>query len=322
MEQLSKQCENIRIINNKEIFDQFKIDTILFPSLKIPPGKRYKSLTLPKRNSVLFYGTHQNSGIKEIPFHDWHKLKHITFSIGYLFKCISQKKYQKYKYTVILSKTDQLFRNKKNKIKIPDNIDYIYINNINYYHEKIKHFPMGRDFNTLSVQCYNKFNSTDKNILCWCNFSLKKNKDKECTRNKIIEILKDKSWINFNIETNFKKSKINNKKWNENYYKQLNKTKFMICPKGNALETYRFYDSLYSGVIPIVVKEGNLYDKFKDLPILFLNKIDDFNSLTEDYLNQQYHQLSKEFKSYQRLLDMNYWLENICHHKDPSEWCF
>ena len=100
-------------------------------------------------------------------------------------------------------------------------------------------------------------------------------------------------WIQFQCKNMGEKTE-NHKEWVENFYKTLNQCKFVICPRGNGLETYRFYDSLYSGAIPIVVKEGILYDKFKDLPVLILEKIEDFGLLTEDYLNKQYDILSKK----------------------------
>ena len=164
------------------------------------------------------------------------------------------------------------------------------------------------------IYCYNKYESEERDILCWCNFSLNKISDKNNTRYKIYNLLKNKPWIDLFVKEKFPKPIYKTKKninWEINYYKKLNRTKFMICPIGNGLETYRFYDSLYSGAIPIVVKEGILYDKFKDLPVLILEKIEDFGLLTEEYLNEQYDILSKKFKEYQPLLDMNFWLKNI-----------
>jgi hypothetical protein len=318
MRQLSSSCENIRLINNEAIFKKFKIPTLFFPT---DLDNDLDVSNIPLKKCVIFYGTHKPSGIGDLDKNIWHQVKNLELSIKYLFKLIKKRPYSKYKYTIILSKTDKIL---KKSIHIPNNIDYIYANNINYVHPKIKHFPMGRDFNKNSIYCYNKFKSNDKTILCWCNFSLRKVSDENNTRHKIYNMLKNKTWITFNVQKTFPEDSFKNnnnfQEWEFNYYKNLNKTKFMICPLGNGLETYRFYDSIYSGAIPIVVKEGILYDKFKDFPILFLNSIDDFSTLTEEYLIQQYEIISKKFRSYQRLLDMNYWLENINKHVNFEYW--
>ena len=90
-----------------------------------------------------FYGTHKPSGHKDFDKLLWHKFKRLEFSIQYLFNVIKKAPYKNFTYTIILSKTDRLL---SNKISIPNNVNYIYANNINYYHSKIKNFPMGRDF--------------------------------------------------------------------------------------------------------------------------------------------------------------------------------
>ena len=35
----------------------------------------------------------------------------------------------------------------------------------------------------------------------------------------------------------------------------LSNSKFVICPRGNALDTFRFYDTICAGAILIVAKE-------------------------------------------------------------------
>ena len=164
---------------------------------------------------------------------------------------------------------------------------------------------MGRDYH--NVDYYNKFSSKKKKILCLSNFSKKTHP----LRRRFYKKIKHKKWITKQMK------KINI----EHFYKQLNQCKFVICPRGNGLETYRFYDTLYSGAIPIVLKENILYDKFKTLPVLILDTLEDLKNMTPQFLDEQYKLLSKKHQSYQRLLDMDYWLKNICDHKNPDEWC-
>ena len=179
---------------------------------------------------------------------------------------------------------------------------------------------MGRDFNKNSIDCYNQFPSKEKTLLCWANFSIKPKNPCNRVRSKFLENIENKEWIKFDIrdERNSKKKYsvvTDNKTIVTDFFKQLNKTKFVLCPKGFGIESYRFYDSLYSGAIPIVIKDGILYDKFKHLPVLVFKNMKELKKLTPEYLEKQYEILSKKFKTYQPLLDMNHWLKSICDHK-------
>jgi hypothetical protein len=94
-----------------------------------------------------------------------------------------------------------------------------------------------------------------------------------------------------------------------NYYESISSSKFMICPRGCALDTYRLWDCLYLGCIPIVVKyEG--YQDFEDLPILFLEKWEDYLSLTEDYLNEKYSEMLDRAYNYEKL-KFSWWENEI-----------
>ena len=46
-----------------------------------------------------------------------------------------------------------------------------------------------------------------------------------------------------------------------NHLDMLLETVFALCPRGNNFETFRFYEALESGAIPVVVKGSSLeYD--------------------------------------------------------------
>lgn len=92
------------------------------------------------------------------------------------------------------------------------------------------------------------------------------------------------------------------------YYRNLTRSKFMICPRGCGLDTYRIWDCLYMGCVPIVVKyEG--YKDFEDLPILFIDKWEDYLTIEEDYLNEKYKEILNTDFNYEKL-KFSYW-ENI-----------
>lgn len=90
------------------------------------------------------------------------------------------------------------------------------------------------------------------------------------------------------------------------YLKQLASYKFALCPVGNGPDCHRIWECLYLDVIPIV---SNIvaYSDFADLPIL---KIDDFNIISDDFLNEQYKiMLSKKYDLSK--LSFEYWKKTI-----------
>jgi|TARA_R100000501_G_C2627902_1_gene121931 hypothetical protein len=52
------------------------------------------------------------------------------------------------------------------------------------------------------------------------------------------------------------------KSWDEEYYNFMLKSKFILCPSGVYIWTYRFFESILCGAIPIVEKSAPCYDGF------------------------------------------------------------
>lgn len=78
---------------------------------------------------------------------------------------------------------------------------------------------------------------------------------------------------------------INSNKSKEEYFIELKKHKFAICPRGNGLDTHRLWECLYLDVIPIMISSD--FININNLPIIILNSWNDFNE----------EQLYKEFKN-------------------------
>jgi hypothetical protein len=69
------------------------------------------------------------------------------------------------------------------------------------------------------------------------------------------------------------------------------------------------WDCICLGCIPIVEKYGG-YENFQDLPILFVDNIDDYGKLTEEYLQQKYEEMMTLDYNYVKLT-VDYWTKNI-----------
>ena len=237
---------------------------------------------IPDYDSILFIGSHTSSIV--IP----------KIIIPY-FEAISKKQHR---YIVILGKSD---RTVDMDIYIPKNIIYVYANNVNYQHTVVKFLPMGCDFRSISsFSCAGK----TKDILCYCNFSLNTHRD----RPKIYDMVKNKEFVTIQNMGTFLKYSISR----DEFFQNLGRSKFVLCPRGNALDTFRFYDTIYSGAIPIVVKEEfHSSEFFKGVPILYLNHVDEYDSLTEDFLSKKYDEFLLHKKDYYETLDFDVFMEKL-----------
>jgi hypothetical protein len=70
----------------------------------------------------------------------------------------------------------------------------------------------------------------------------------------------------------------NDKKDKENYFIELKKHKYAICPRGNGIDTHRLWECLYLDVIPIVISSD--YINIDNLPIIVLNNWNNFDKET------------------------------------------
>jgi hypothetical protein len=84
--------------------------------------------------------------------------------------------------------------------------------------------------------------------------------------------LKDK------LEWNMKRNK-------KDYFIELAKHKYAICPRGNGLDTHRIWECLYLNVIPIVIKSD--YPNIDNLPIIVLDEWNDINKINDYIFTEQ-----------------------------------
>lgn len=92
----------------------------------------------------------------------------------------------------------------------------------------------------------------------------------------------------------------------EEYLQDMAQAKFTIAPRGAGLDTYRLWEALYVGSIPIV-KTSSLDSLYEGLPILIVN---DWSDVTEEFLEQKYVEMSQKTYSLDKL-DIAYWIQLI-----------
>ena len=135
-----------------------------------------------------------------------------------------------------------------------------------------------------------------------------------------------KLYMNFQENTNLKERRkiydyFKNEDWvvtNEpnldiaSYLEKLNQYKFVLCPWGNGFETHRFWETLYSGSVP-VLRYHQSYDSSKDLPVLF---VDDYEDINLEMLITFSNNIEKNNYNFEKLY-MSYWKKLI--YKDVKE---
>jgi hypothetical protein len=127
------------------------------------------------------------------------------------------------------------------------------------------------------------------------------------------------AYLNFNINTYYKErqyvfDKFKNQPWTKignivntiegrkQFLRDIKASKFVICPRGNGIDTHRLWETLYMGSIPVVKYEPT-HHLFKDLPILFIN---DWDEVTEEFLNEKYIEITNKEWNMEKL-KLSYW---------------
>lgn len=208
------------------------------------------------------------------------------------------KKKPKRKFELVVGKGDYTISDDVAQ-NFPANISKILANNVNTKDDRFRYLPMGRDFRSLELFPNMRPQST-KTKLCYCNYSISTHP----IRQAVFDSVKEKEFIDFDHMGQFRKYSITR----EEFFAKLSSSKFCICPRGNAFDTFRMWDSLYVGTIPIIVREAKFHDQLNDLPILFLDSYEQFGQLDREYLESKYEEMSERKYAYHKLT-RRFWLE-------------
>lgn len=90
------------------------------------------------------------------------------------------------------------------------------------------------------------------------------------------------------------------------YKEKLDNHKFILCPRGNGIDTHRLWESLYHGIIPIVEKQIH-YKCLEDLPAIIVNS---FTEITEEFLINKLDEFSKKQFNVEKL-KVSWWINFI-----------
>jgi hypothetical protein len=91
-----------------------------------------------------------------------------------------------------------------------------------------------------------------------------------------------------------------------NFLREIKSHSFVLCPRGNGIDTHRLWETLYIGSIPIVKKDIG-YEDFYDLPICF---IDNWNQVNEEFLEKEKIRINNTNYHLDKL-KISYWIDKI-----------
>ena len=194
---------------------------------------------------------------------------------------------------------------------IPENIKHLFCHSVGKLHHKVSMVPIGRDFKNIQFfSTVDKLKKNDKHILCYYNCTLPPKNTYHwygLIRQYIYNITTNKSFIHK------KKCDIHPRTYSYeeiySYYIDLSKSKFMICPRGCGIDTYRMWDCIHMGCIPIVEKyEG--YQQFDDLPVLYIKSYEEINDFTANFLEEKWLEMLDKDYNYDKLR-LSYWENKI-----------
>jgi hypothetical protein len=87
----------------------------------------------------------------------------------------------------------------------------------------------------------------------------------------------------------------------EQYCKQIQNHKFMICPQGNGVDCHRNWEVLYLKRVPIMKKTEYLMELYKEYPVLW---VDDYSKITKTLLINNDHLYVRAKNIENNLLDL------------------
>jgi len=185
---------------------------------------------------------------------------------------------------------------------LPDNVIRWFSQNVNVSHPKIQSIPIGLE-NDKWFTAANKKGKMEAKLqtpkkyknLVYMNHNIN---TFSTERADIYDLLQDKPWVT-TVQG------VNGKGFDE-YLDNLYNHKYIICPRGNGIDTHRLWETLYMGSIPIVKKDINNWF-YHDLPMLYVHKWEELDEKILEDMWDTYHlgEWNKE------MLNFEYWKNKI-----------
>lgn len=174
------------------------------------------------------------------------------------------------------------------------------------YDPRVHSLPLGITNNTNESDLHSIYGNLDSMIevmnetkndknLVYMNFNINTHEE----RRGVFRLFQDKSWVTRGIIENTLDGRTR-------FLREIRNHTFVVCPRGNGVDTHRLWETLYMGSIPIV-KRDVVNHEFQDLPICF---IDDWNEVNIEFLQKEKARIYSRQWSLDKL-KVSYWINKI-----------
>lgn len=226
---------------------------------------------------------------------------------------------------LVLAPGDASFRHNymPDRHNLPPNIVAAYVVNNEHPDRRVINLPLGvRASNLRTIQFVRQNYNGTKDGLLYGNFQLSQHyrprrPGHPHIREQLVERAQKMPWAKLDISHEARTSA----NALVNYYRELANHRFVLSPEGNGIDCYRTWESLYLGAVPIVVA-SICTSSFADLPILFT---EDYSEVSEEYLEDRWHAMSRRVFEISRLLKSFYFdhfLSSVARLKNPRFICW
>lgn len=93
------------------------------------------------------------------------------------------------------------------------------------------------------------------------------------------------------------------------YFEAITRSRFVLCPSGMGWDSYRIWEALMLGAIPVVEFSAGWHTVLDDLPVLFVTN---FNEVTPNLLDKAYPEIMTQCDRYDYgKLTKQWWVSKI-----------
>lgn len=175
------------------------------------------------------------------------------------------------------------------------------------YQSNVFSLPLGITNNTLESDLHPIYGNLDcmfevmnepieKTKLVYMNFNVN---TYPIERKYVWDLFYEKSWVSIGSIKNTLEGRTQ-------FLREIKSHNFVLCPRGNGLDTHRLWETLYMGSIPIVKRDiGN--KEFEDLPICF---IDNWEQIHPEFLEKEKERIHNNSYNMDSL-KISYWIDKI-----------
>ena len=119
------------------------------------------------------------------------------------------------------------------------------------------------------------------------------------SRQHVYNLFHTKPWVTIGKQENTMEGR-------KNFLRQIRNHEFVLCPRGNGVDTHRLWETLYMGSIPIVQRHIT-HRGWEDLPIAW---IDSWEEVTSEWLDFQLERIRSGTWAIEKL-KASYWIDKI-----------